>query len=85
MSAKPPAASFMYVETDIPPGITIHEWRAQRAAERATQRRAERGARWQRSRMRLLFGALMRCAAGALLREERERTARCSVQRGVNA
>lgn len=80
MSAKPPTASFMYVETDIPPGLTIDEWRAQRAAERAAHRRAERGAR-----MRLLFGALVRCAAGALRRAERERTARRSVQRGVTA
>jgi hypothetical protein len=26
--------SFAYVECDIPPGLTIAEWRAQRAAER---------------------------------------------------
>jgi hypothetical protein len=35
MSAKPPAASFNYIETDIPPGITIDEYRAARARDRA--------------------------------------------------
>jgi hypothetical protein len=35
MSAKPPAASFNYIKTDIPPGITIAEYRAARARDRA--------------------------------------------------
>ena len=34
MSHEPDAHSFAYVECDIPPGMTIAEWRAQRAAER---------------------------------------------------
>jgi hypothetical protein len=44
MSTKPSSMSFMYVETDIPPGMTIPDWRAQRAAEQADRRRAERAA-----------------------------------------
>ena len=34
MSDEPDSHSFAYVECDIPPGLTIAEWRAQRAAER---------------------------------------------------
>ena len=34
MSREPDSHSFGYVECDIPPGLTIAEWRAQRAAER---------------------------------------------------
>ena len=34
MSHEPDSYSFAYVECDIPPGMTIAEWRAQRAAER---------------------------------------------------
>jgi hypothetical protein len=33
---------FVYVYTDIPEGMTIREWRAQRAAERAATQAAER-------------------------------------------
>ena len=33
---------FIYVHTDIPEGMTIREWRAQRAAERAAMHAAER-------------------------------------------
>jgi hypothetical protein len=33
---------FIYVHTDIPEGMTIREWRAQRAADRAATRAAER-------------------------------------------
>ena len=36
MSQELDAYSFAYVECDIPPGMTIAEWRAQRAAERPT-------------------------------------------------
>ena len=35
MTAKPPSPSFNYIETDIPPGITIAEYRAARAREGA--------------------------------------------------
>ena len=33
---------FVYVHTDIPEGMTIREWRAQRAADRAAAARAAR-------------------------------------------
>jgi hypothetical protein len=33
---------FIYVHTDIPDGMTIREWRAQRAADRAATPAAER-------------------------------------------
>jgi hypothetical protein len=33
---------FVYAHTDIPEGMTIREWRAQRAAERAATQAAER-------------------------------------------
>jgi hypothetical protein len=36
MSQEPDSHSFAYVECDIPPGMTIAQWRAQRAAERRT-------------------------------------------------
>ncbi len=39
---------FVYVHTDIPEGMTIREWRAQRAAEREAQRQQERAARRER-------------------------------------
>ena len=39
---------FVYVHTDIPAGVTIGEWRAQRAADRAAARRAARAA-WRPS------------------------------------
>lgn len=35
---------FVYVHTDIPDGMTIREWRGQRAVEREAQRRQERAA-----------------------------------------
>ena len=47
MSAKPPSRSFMYVETDIPPGVTIDDYRATRArdiAQRGWWRRRVAGA-----------------------------------------
>ena len=34
MADQPVSHDFVYVHTDIPPGMTIREWRAQRAAER---------------------------------------------------
>jgi hypothetical protein len=58
MSDGPACHGFAYVETDIPPGIPIREWRAHRAAQRAAQREAEREARRRRSRTRTVFAAL---------------------------
>lgn len=39
---------FIYVHTDIPEGMTIREWRVQRAAERAATQAAEREQRRRR-------------------------------------
>ena len=39
MSDRPNAHDFLYVHTDIPPGMTIAQWRAQRATSRQTVRR----------------------------------------------
>ena len=44
MPDQPPYA-FVYVHTDIPPGMTIREWRGRRAAERAAAMQAAREAR----------------------------------------
>ena len=46
MTDEPVSHDFVYVHTDIPEGMTIREWRAQRAAERAAAARAARAARW---------------------------------------
>jgi hypothetical protein len=45
MPDQPGSYDFIYVHTDIPEGMTIHEWHEQRAAERAAQRELERAAR----------------------------------------
>jgi hypothetical protein len=39
---------FTYLHTDIPEGMTIREWRAQRAAERGATQAAEREQRRRR-------------------------------------
>ncbi len=54
MARQPGLYDFVYVDTDIPAGMTIREWRAQRTAERVAQRAAEREARRGSSRTRLL-------------------------------
>lgn len=53
MSELPRAHDFAYVHTDIPEGMTIREWRVQRAAERAAQREQDRAARRRRVRAAL--------------------------------
>ena len=40
MKDEPVSHDFIYVHADIPAGMTIREWRAQRAADRAAARRA---------------------------------------------
>lgn len=45
MSDEARSYDFIYVETDIPPGMTIREWRAQRLAERSAMREQVRAAR----------------------------------------
>ena len=42
MTDEPVSHDFVYVHTDIPAGMTIREWRAQRAAERAARRALRR-------------------------------------------
>jgi hypothetical protein len=59
MPAQPPY-DFLYVHTDIPEGMTIYEWRALRAAQRAAARLA---AREERRRGALARRALARLAA----------------------
>ena len=39
MPDRPNAHDFLYVHTDIPPGMTIAQWRAQRATSRPRRRR----------------------------------------------
>ena len=39
MSDRPTARDFLYVHTEIPPGMTIAQWRAQRATRRPDPRR----------------------------------------------
>jgi hypothetical protein len=50
-----PPYDFVYVHTDIPPGMTIREWRGRRTAERAAERQAAREARRQHSVRRRLY------------------------------
>lgn len=39
MADRPTAHDFLYVHTDIPPGMTLAQWRAQRATSRPRRRR----------------------------------------------
>lgn len=48
MTERRGSYDFVYVHTDIPEGMTIREWRAQRAVEREAQRQQERAARRER-------------------------------------
>jgi hypothetical protein len=41
----PADVDFMYLQTDIPPGVTVSEWRLQRRRERGAWRRPLRGLR----------------------------------------
>ncbi|MDP9255976.1 MAG: hypothetical protein M3Q31_05405 [Actinomycetota bacterium] len=46
MTDEPVSCDFVYVHTDIPAGMTIREWRARRAADRAAR------AAWRPSALR---------------------------------
>jgi hypothetical protein len=63
---RDPAGShdFSYVDSDIPEGMTVGDWRAQRAAQRCAQRAARR----DRVRARRVFGHI----AAALARPPRQ-------------
>ena len=45
MADQPVSHDFAYVDTDIPAGMTIRDWRAQRAAERRAANAARRSRR----------------------------------------
>jgi hypothetical protein len=59
MSDPPGPYGFVYVQTDIPDGMRIGAWRAQRAAERPAVRAARR---WRRRRRLLRWIAWPRLA-----------------------
>jgi hypothetical protein len=59
MTASDGSCDFLYVHTDIPEGMTIREWRAERAASRPTRHQ------W-RVRARASAVTVWRAAAGAL-------------------
>ena len=67
MSHELDSHSFAYVECDIPPGMTIAEWRAQRAAERASVTR-HRPMVVARTRLRQTADWIRHGGARALLR-----------------
>jgi hypothetical protein len=48
MAQRPDSHDFVYVHTDIPEGMTIREWRRERAADRAAARQATRQLRRRR-------------------------------------
>jgi hypothetical protein len=48
MSDQPVSGEFVYADTDVPAGMTIGEWRAQRVADGAAPRRAAEVARSDR-------------------------------------
>ncbi len=66
MVDQPRSHDFLYVESDIPPGLTIKQWRAQRAAEHAAhQHRANAGSEAARAKKDILWvlrhGAIRQC------------------------
>ena len=70
MSDEPASYDFVYVETDIPPGMTIREWRLQRSAERTARRMTQREARAWIPRTWTLataLGRLVRASGRALV------------------
>lgn len=66
MSATPGSTSFMYVETDIPPELTIADYRAARVGKQARQRADRTLAIWVRE-LRNGLGALPRGVAARSL------------------
>lgn len=61
-----PSYDFVYVHSDIPEGMTIRGWRAERAARAAALRATQRRAR--RERTRATFEALRRVLVEVRLR-----------------
>jgi hypothetical protein len=62
MPDQPDSYDFVYVDTEIPAGMTIREWRRQRATERTAQRKAEREARRRTSWVLALGAGVARVA-----------------------
>ena len=58
MAGQPVSHDFVYIHTDIPAGMTIREWRAQRAADGAAARRFAQAARRRPSLRRWLATAV---------------------------
>ena len=58
MTDAPISHDFGYVHTDIPEGMTIRQWRAQRAADRAAARLAAGATRRPSALGRRLTGAV---------------------------
>jgi len=83
MTPQRPPLSFLYVDSDIPPGMTIREWRAHRAAARAAQQQVAREAGRRLRRRRLAVARLaVRAALPLRLRHKRQQR---TVGRGVIA
>jgi hypothetical protein len=53
MTDSDSSCDVVYVHTDLPAGVTIREWRAERARERLAMRAAAREARRRRRSQRL--------------------------------
>ena len=77
------AIDFVYVDSDIPPGMSIPEWRAHRAVRRGAERQARRARRRGLWRAALRPPTLARAAARRGAR--RRRTAGRPIDRGVTA
>ena len=74
MNDEPISHDFVYVHTDIPAGMTIRQWRAQRAADRAAALRAARRPSSLGTRLTAVARAWLRAARQAhraLVREVR--------------
>jgi hypothetical protein len=66
MADRPGSHDFVYVHTDIPAGMTIREWRAQRAASRpAADRRSRLAGSWVRGSVVRMWRAAAPPSPGA--------------------
>lgn len=83
MGEQRDAVDFLYVDSDIPPGTSIREWRAHRAVQRAAARRVNRARR--RRLWRALLAPWTFARAVARLSARCRRTASRAVDRGIPA
>jgi hypothetical protein len=77
------AVDFVDVDSDIPPGMSIREWRAHRVVQRAAARRARRARRRRLWRAVIVPWTFVRPVAR--LSARRRRTAGRPVDRGAPA